>query len=192
MTTMTVRPARDGSLIVGGLLVAVGLLALALSYTGLDPSDWLGGSGWTLFVITPGVLMLFAGLASARQPGEGLAIAGAIVTTVGLLLLVMDRTSTWEAWAYAWALIPAGAGVGVLLHGLRAADRGRMLSGVRLVAISSGLFLLGAWYFRTLFETGVAPIELGVAWPVLLIGAGAVVIAVGLLGRGRSSDPRAS
>jgi hypothetical protein len=188
MTALTDRRSRDGSLVVGGILIVVGLLALAMTYADLDPSSWLGGSGWTLFVITPGAVLLLAGLMAKGQAGEGLTIAGSIVTTIGLMLLVMDRTGAWEAWAYAWALIPAAAGVGVVLHGVRTGNGGQVGTGLRLVAIAAGVFVLGAWYFGNLFASGVAPIELGWAWPVLLIGAGAVVLVVGLLGQGRNSS----
>ena len=90
-----------------------------MTYADLDPSAWLGGSGWTLFVIVPGVLLLASGLLTDRPAALGLTIAGSIVTTIGLLLLAMDQTDRWDAWAYAWALIPAAAGVGLVLHGLR-------------------------------------------------------------------------
>jgi hypothetical protein len=189
MTALTDRRSRDGSLVVGGILIVVGFVALAMTYAGLDPSTWLGGSGWTLFVITPGVILLLAGLVARGQAGEGLTIGGSIVTTIGLMLLVMDRTGAWETWAYAWALIPAAAGVGVVLHGIRTGNGGLIGIGLRLVAISAGLFLLGAWYFGNLFETGVAPIELGDAWPVVLIGAGAVVIAAAFIRRAEPGSP---
>ena len=181
MTERTDRPGRDGPLVLGGALVVVGLLALAMTYLDLDPSAWLGGSGWTLFVITPGVVMLLAGLITTRQPGEGLTIAGSIVTTIGVMLLVMDRTETWEAWAYAWALLPGAAGIGIILHAFRSRNRDRVALGLRLTAVTAGLFLVGVWYFGALFETGTAPIEVGDAWPVFLIAAGAIVIASAFL-----------
>jgi len=192
MTALTDRSSRDGSLVVGGILIVVGLLALAMTYTNVDPSAWLGGSGWTLFVITPGAILLLAGLVAKGQPGEGLTIAGSIVTTIGLILLVMDRTGAWEAWAYAWALIPGAAGVGVVLHGIRTDNRDQIGAGLRLVAIAAGLFVLGAWYFGNLFATGVAPIELGDAWPVVLIGAGALVVATAFVRRGQPGSSSAA
>ena len=103
------RTHRDG-LIIGAALIVVGLGAMAMTYADLDPSAWLGGSGWTLFVIVPGVLLLASGLLTDRPAALGLTIAGSIVTTIGLLLLAMDQTDRWDAWAYAWALIPAARG----------------------------------------------------------------------------------
>ena len=138
MTALTHRPNRDGSLILGGGLMVVGLVALAMTLGGLDPSRWLGGSGWTLFVIVPGVLLLSAGLLTERPAAEGLTIAGSIVTTIGVLLLAMDQSGRYDAWAYAWALIPMAAGAGVVLHGLRAGDRSSVAAGLRLGGIAAG------------------------------------------------------
>ncbi len=184
MTALTDRPNRNGTLAVGGLLVLIGLAALAMTYADIDPSRWLDGSGWTLFILAPGAIMLSAGLLTDRPSGEGLAIAGSIVTTIGLMLLVMDRTGSWESWAYAWALIPAGAGVGVLLRGARDGDRSRVIAGVRVVLVSLAVLVVGGWYFQTIFRTGEPPFEFGVAWPVVLIVIGAIVALAGLL-RGR-------
>ena len=90
------RTTRDGP-IIGGALIVVGLVALAMTYADLDPSRWLGGSGWTLFVIVPGVLLLASGLLTDRPAALGLTIAGSIaVTTIGLLLLAMDQTDRWD------------------------------------------------------------------------------------------------
>ena len=86
------RTKRDGP-VIGGALIVVGLIALAMTYADLDPGRWLGGSGWTLFVIVPGVLLLASGLLTDRPAALGLTIAGSIVITIGLLLLAMDQTA---------------------------------------------------------------------------------------------------
>jgi hypothetical protein len=182
MSALTHRPNRAGSLILGGGLIMLGVLALAISLSGLDPSTWLGGSGWTLFVITPGVVLLSAGLLTDRPAAVGLTVAGSIVTTIGLLLLAMDQTDRWDAWAYAWALIPMAAGLGLMLHGLRAGDRSVLTAGLRLGGIALALLIAGAWFFETLFRTGEPPIGLGDGWPILVIAIGAVIVLLGLFG----------
>jgi hypothetical protein len=182
MTALTHRPNRDGSLILGGGLMIVGLIVLAMSLGRLDPSRWLGGSGWTLFVIVPGVLLLSAGLLTDRPGGEGLTIAGSIVTTIGVLLLAMDQTERYDAWAYAWALIPMAGGAGVVLHGLRAGDRSAVVAGLRLGGIALVLLVAGAWFFETVFRTGEPPFDLGEGWPILLVAIGAIVVLLGLFG----------
>ncbi len=182
MTALTHRPNRDGSLVLGGGLIVVGLVALALTLSDLDPTGWLGGSGWTLFVIVPGGLLLSAGLLTSRPAAEGLTIAGSIVTTIGVLLLAMDQTGRFDAWAYAWALIPMAAGVGMVLHGLRARDRSAIRAGFRLGGIALVLLVAGAWFFETLFRTGEPPVALGDGWPILLVAIGAIVVLMGLFG----------
>ena len=175
------RTHRDG-LIIGAALIVVGLGAMAMTYADLDPSAWLGGSGWTLFVIVPGVLLLASGLLTDRPAALGLTIAGSIVTTIGLLLLAMDQTDRWDAWAYAWALIPAAAGIGLVLHGLQTQDRSFVVAGLRLGAVALGLLAVGGWFFETLFRTGEPPVDLGDGWPIMVIALGAIVVLLGLFG----------
>ena len=178
--------------VIGGGLVVTGLVALAMTKADLDPSSWLGGSGWTLFVIVPGVLLLATGLVTDRPAGLGLTIAGSIVTTIGALLLVMDQTGRWDAWAYAWALIPAAAGVGLVVHGLRTQDRSLVGAGLRLGAVALGLLVVGGWFFETLFRTGEPPVDLGDGWPIMVIAIGAVVVLLGLFGGPEGGDTPAS
>lgn len=188
MDTRIERPSREGSILIGVALVVVGVIGLLTTWADIDPSQWLGGSGWTLFLIVPGVLLLAGGLATTQPAGQGVTIAGSVVTTLGVMMLVMDRTETWNTWAFAWALIPLAAGVGLVLHGLRTDDQQRVGAGLRLAAVSAALFLAGAWYFGTLFQTGNPPIELGDAWPLVLVVIGVVVIAVSLLRRPTGPD----
>ena len=68
MTTLTPAPIADGGLILGGGLVVVGLVALAMTLGGSTRTRWLGGSGWTLFVIVPGVLLSSVGLLTDGRP----------------------------------------------------------------------------------------------------------------------------
>jgi hypothetical protein len=182
MIAQTHRPNREGSLILGGGLVIIGAVALAMSLSGLDPDRWLGRSGWTLFVIIPGVLLLAAGLLTNRPAAVGLTVAGSIVVTIGLLLLGMDQTDRWDAWAYAWALIPMAAGIGLVMHGIRARDRSVVTAGLRLGGIALALLIAGAWFFETLFRTGELPVDLGDGWPILVIAIGAIVVLLGLFG----------
>src|SRR5688572_13434163 len=92
-----------------GLLPIVGAgLLLAVQYYGLVLPD-LGAFGWPIWVIAPGVLILIIGLVTPAEPGAGLAIAGSIVTAVGLLLAYQSSADHYASWAYAWALVAPGA-----------------------------------------------------------------------------------
>ena len=90
--------------------------------------------------------------------------------------------------AWAWAFIPAAAGAGLVLFGLRSGNRPLAFVGLRVIAIAGALLLAGAWYFDILFRTGEPPFIVGDAWPLILISVGSLVTLAGLLRR----DPRAT
>ena len=93
---------RDSSMILlGGIVVIVGLAALVLQQTSIDIAGWLGGSGWTLFVIVPGLVLLASAMVLRDGAAMAATIAGAIVTTIGFLLLYQDLNGHYESWAYA-------------------------------------------------------------------------------------------
>jgi hypothetical protein len=182
------RPVRDrGALVLGGILVAVGAVAYALQRAGIDPFTWLGGSGWTLFVILPGLALLGASFVT-RSAGIGLSIAGSVVAMVGLLLLYQDQARHYESWSYAWALIaPTSIGVGMLLHGLRFARPELVTVGTRMVAVGLVLLLALGWYFESIFETGRVPFAIGDSWPLVVLVVGIVVMALALLRNGSTA-----
>jgi hypothetical protein len=179
---------RDGLVVLAALLIVVGVVGLVLQWANLDVTSWLDGSGWTLFVIVPGVLLLAGGLVQ-RRPVAGLAIAGSIVTSVGILLLYQDLAGHYESWSYAWALVgPGAAGVGLGLYGLRAGDRAPLVLGSRMLAISAAIFVVGAWYFETVFRTGRVPFDLGESWPVVLVILGVIVLVMAFAAGGERRD----
>jgi hypothetical protein len=172
---------RRNPVVAGVVLITIGAIAWAMTAADIDPSQWLGGSGWTLFILIPGVVLFVGGLLSRDEPAVGLTIAGSIVMTIALMLFAMDRTGHYEAWAYAWTLIPGAAGIGALIHGVRTNDRDRMTAGGRLIAISLAMFAIGAWFFETIFETGAVPFGIDTFWPLALVVAGVLVIAMAFL-----------
>ena len=117
--THPVPPPAGGSgstpaLVFGVLLVGVGGLLLLTRLTDIS----LGSDAWPLWLVVPGVACLVASFAMPQRQGLGLAIAGAIVTTVGLILWVQETYDAYATWAYAWALVaPTAPGVGTLLYG---------------------------------------------------------------------------
>lgn len=167
----------------GAVVLSVGLIAFALDRLALDPAAWLGGSGWTLFIIVPGLVLLALALFVRAEATLGLMIGGAIVTTVGLLLLYQDQNAHYESWAYAWALIPSAAGLALVVHGLRVGAREKVSLGARMMAGFLTAFLIGAWYFETVFQTNRAPFDLGDNWPIALIALGGLLLIVGLVRR---------
>ena len=167
--------------VIGVLLIAVGAVALALRQFGTNILPSLGEWGWPFFVIVPGIVLLGLSLVPAPPRGIGFAIAGAIVTTVGALLLYQSRSGHWESWAYAWALIPASVGVAMTLYGLLARTPGMVTSGVWMAAIAATLFGVGAWFFEGIFAGEERFLDAGNWWPVAVIAVGAVIVLASIL-----------
>ena len=178
----------NGLAVVGAILVCAGAAWFVMRELRFDPFAAVADAGWPFFVIIPGVSLLALSLIPTPPRGLGFAIAGAIVTTVGIVLLYQATTAHWESWAYAWALVgPGAAGLGMLAYGLLFRQRDLLPAGARLVAIAAGLFVVGYWYFETVFATGRTPIDLGVWWPIVVVAVGLAALVSGLAGRGRGA-----
>jgi cell wall-active antibiotic response 4TMS protein YvqF len=173
--------------VLGLLLIAVGAVFVIARTLGWDLSESISSWGWPLFIIVPGLVLLAMSLAPARPAGIGFAIAGAVVTTVGSILLYQSRTGDWETWAYAWALIPLAAGGALLLYGLFAQSPSMVRSGSWMAGIGAVLFALGAWVFEGIFGGSPRP-ELNDWWPILIVAVGAVLVLRGILLAGRPRD----
>jgi len=171
--TSSLRSGVRQSTMLGGLLVLIGVILLVGQFVHLD----LGRYGWPFFIIVPGVALLVVALAGRGVIGEGLAIAGSIVTVTGLILLYQNTTDHFESWAYAWALIfPGAVGSGMILYGLTANQPGNVRAGSRLVGIGVVLFLLGAAFFEGVI--GIGGYEFGHSTGAVV---GAVIILLGAL-----------
>lgn len=165
----------------GVLLVAIGGVLLAGQLLNID----IGRVGWPLFVIVPGAVLLLAGLGSRR--GLGLAIAGSIVTIVGLILLYQNAFDRYESWAYAWALTgPFGSGLGMVLHGTLHRDPETARAGWWPLVSGLGLFALGFVFFEGIIGiSGNRLDQPGWALPALLILVGLGVLVWSASGRRR-------
>jgi hypothetical protein len=187
--TVIARDRRGTAAVVGIILVLLGAGALVLREWGIDPIERIAETGWPLFVILPGLALL--GMAAIPTPprGVGFAIAGSIVTSIGLLLWWQELNDRYETWAYAWALIgPGAAGLGMFVYGSLTRTADLVRQGLRLIAIAGALFLVGAWFFETVFQTGRVPFDLDseLWWPLGLMAIGALVV-IGALFRGGES-----
>ena len=177
--TVIARDRRGPAAVAGIVLILLGAGTLLLREWGIDPIERIAEAGWPLFVILPGLAL--AAMAAIPTPprGVGFAIAGSIVTSIGLLLGWQDQNDRFETWAYAWALIgPGAAGLGMFVYGglTRTTDLARQ--GLRLMAVAGALFLIGAWFFETVFATGRVPFDLDTElwWPLGLMAFGALVV----------------
>ena len=172
---------QRGMLVLGGLLVVVGVLALAGRGLGVDAF----GLGWPLFVIVPG-LLLFALAVMARGPaGAALAVPAGIVTMVGIVLAVQNATDLWATWAYAWALVaPGGVGLGLLAYGFATGHRDSVRAGLPILGVGLGLFLgFGIFFEGVLGLNGTAIVGAESLLAGGLVVLGLVLLAGGLLNR---------
>jgi hypothetical protein len=166
--------ASTGPAVLGFLLIVVGGAALLTQAAGVNLVQWFGPMRWPFLVVIPGLVLLAAAVIPSRPNGIGFAIAGAIVTTVGLILLYQSETGHWESWAYAWALIPGAAGVAQIVYGLFAADHQAVNRGFWMAGMAALLFAIGAWFFEGIFAGDEMP-NGGEWWPVAVIALGAAI-----------------
>lgn len=155
------------------LIIGVGL-ALAGVVILIGPLLDLEKYGWPLLVIAPGAILLFISLTSRVADGA-LAIPGAVVTTTGVILLVLQLIGRMHAWAYSWALVMAAAGVGTYLYGMISETPALKKAGQRGGILGAVLFVV----FGLLFELLIfGTFSNALRWiaPILLLLAGAFFI----------------
>lgn len=173
------RSGSPGAALLGGILIVMGIVFFVSQQLNID----LAEAAWPFYVIAPGVALLAFGLTQAR--GSGLAIAGSIVTIVGLVLLYQNMTDHWESWAYAWALVgPGGNGVGRLLYGTRSGDTKMAREGFFSILGALGLFAVGLVFFEGVIGISGRRLPLPEwALPVAIIVIGVLVLLRGLTTR---------
>ena len=173
------RRGYPGSAVLGGILIVVGLIFFASQQLNID----IGEATWPFYVIAPGAGLLALGLMQRR--GEGLVIAGSIVTMVGLVLFYQNATNHWESWAYAWALVgPGGSGIGMLLYGTRSANVKMARDGFWAIVTALGIFAVGFIFFEGVIGISGRRLPLPEwAMPVAIIVIGVLVLARGLTAR---------
>lgn len=147
-------------------LVAGGVILLAANLLHISLMFFL----WPMFVIGPGLLMLWPAYQSTpgnRSKLAFLAVPGAMIVATGGLLFLMNLVNHYESWAYAWTLVMAAGAAGyAFMHRFdESNERGdKAYRFIRAMVIA---FMGLAVFFEVLvFQS------LGIWWPVLLIGLG--------------------
>jgi hypothetical protein len=161
------------SLATAFVLIAIGAWFLSVELFPQVKSFAYGRETWPLPIIGIGVLLAAIGLIT-RVPG--LFVPASIVSGIGGLLYWQNTTGNWQSWAYAWALIPGFAGVGMLLSGLSGRER-------RTVT-AAGWMIFNSLVLFAIFGSFLGGIGLlSQYWPVLVILLGVLILAQGLFRR---------
>jgi hypothetical protein len=178
-TTEQKAPRQGRATTAGGVVLIVlgGLLLLGqLAGQAFWPfGPWLTwGSAWPLLPIGVGLGLILLALTGGAD-ATWLAVPGAVVTAVGLLLLVDHVTGLWQTWAYTWALVyPTAAGAGLWIEGQRCGRPETSARGRHLVESGLVLFAGFAAFFELvlnlsgIFDAGYARYLL----PALLVAGG--------------------
>lgn len=166
------RQGAEANVLWAALLIGAGVLLLVAQLVGVR---W-GALLWPLWIIVPGVVLLLLGYTVGRAAAEPLVVLGSIISSTGLLLFYANATGHWASWAYVWALIaPTSLGLGLWLLGQVARRNDLVKSGGIMVKIGLILFVAFGAFFELVI--GISGLGLGrYAWPVLLIGLGALFV----------------
>jgi len=168
--------------VLGVILVVIGGLLLVGRLVDVS----LGDVAWPAWIVVPGVAMVVGSLFIPPRGGLGLAVPGAILTMVGLVLWVQDAYGLYATWAYAWALVaPTGPGLAMLLYGLVHRDGELAADGLRTTLVGLGLFTGFALFFEGVIGLSGRPIaNLDVVLPYAAIGLGVLLVVLSLFGGG--------
>jgi hypothetical protein len=170
-------------LVIGVILIAIGILFLFGRF--FTFMNW--DNAWPLIIVGIGAAF-FVGMALGGKTTGGLAVPGSIIVTVGLILLYMNSTNYWEAWAYAWALIICGVGVGVLINGFWSNSPDLRKRGLETIRAGLFLFLVFGVMMEFIFSmTGVSNRGNLLLWSVLLVILGLSLLVVRLVQVGKAS-----
>ena len=174
-----------GSLVGGGLLIIFGLLALVGQlFRGFN--FW--NTFWPFFIIGFG-LLFFVGMFAGGRSVSGLAIPGAIVTTIGLMLFYQNLTGHWESWSYGWTVILMAVGLGIFIMGTWGQNSTQRAAGLRVLRIGLVLFIIFGAFFELIFTSGMPFGLRSIIFPaaLILLGLYLVLTRSGFL-PGRSTD----
>ena len=154
--------SNRGTMVTGLILVILGVLFFILN---LIPGI-SAAKTWPMILILLAIGFFIPSLIwpKSREGLAGLFIPGCILLTLGAIFLFNTLTKIWNIWAFAWLLIPASVGLG-LVSGATVGkwDRSVKQVGFWMMVISLTAFAL----FASLFGTPV----------VKAIGAGFLLVS---------------
>lgn len=155
------------SFIIAIFFIGIGVLFLFLTmFQGVFFAEL-----WPLifFVLAAGFYAPSIFFPDSRQELAALYIPGTIMLGLGMIFFYDTVTNDWGSWAYAWLLIPASVGLGLMLASNIGGWGGPTRAvGLWMLVISVALF----GFFGTLFGTVI----IRTAGPLMMILGGALLL----------------
>lgn len=139
------------------VLIGTGAVLLVASLFGIHLIDYF----WPGFVILPGLLLIwpaYNSTAGQQSKLRYLAIPGAVLLTIGVLLFIMNLTQHFEAWAYSWTLLIAAVAAGLMYARRFEADDQFEEKGTRFMRLMGILFLGLAFFFEIIIFESFNPL----------------------------------
>ena len=164
-------------MIIGIILIVIGILAFFGRYIILPDMDLL----WPLVVVGVGVAFFIPVFVGDKSRG-GLAVPGSILVTIGIILFIMNRTDSWEAWSYCWALIICAVGAGNWINGYRSEKPELKKRGMDAMRTGLILFVIFGVIMEFIFSTSGESHWGGVLlWSVLLTLVGVYLLVTRIM-----------
>lgn len=124
------KEINRGSLIAGIGLICLGALFIVFN---LLPGFTIKQTWPIIFIVAGfGFCLPPLGWPDSRKGLAGLFIPGVILFVLGAIFLFNTLTKEWDVWAFAWILIPAAVGLGMMLA-------------ARMGEWSHGVWVVGTW-----------------------------------------------
>ncbi|MGD0752564.1 MAG: hypothetical protein ABSA23_14310 [Anaerolineales bacterium] len=164
----------SGSLVGGMILIVLGLLSLfGQIFRGFPFLSYL----WPFIIVGFGGLF-FVGMLAGGKSLAGLAIPGAIISGLGLMMFIQNLTGYWESWAYSWTIILVLVGLGIFIMGLYTEDTHHRQSGLRVMKVGAILFIIFGGFFELIFNAFRPYGIQQYLFPLLLVALGIYLVIV--------------
>jgi hypothetical protein len=152
------------------LLIGAGLLLLLVNLLNISLMSYL----WPGFVLGFGLVLLWPAYRSTAAQSSVfnfLAVPGAMIATLGVILFIFNLTNRFEGMAYAWPFFLAAAAAGLMYMNRFDEDNNIHNSGRRFIRAMVILFIgLAAFFELLVFQT------FGGWWPLALVLVGVYLL----------------
>jgi hypothetical protein len=157
------------SLVAGTILIALGVLALFVSLSGINlwTASW---RWWPMVIIAFGALVALLPIFIRKRWMGLLFIVAAPIIASGVLLLISMTSGQWFLWARWWPIEVLSVALGFVLAAIYAREAWLLVPAI-FIGVNGELFLFNMWYgqwylWKVLWIA--QPLSLGLA--LLLVG----------------------